>query len=78
MLTKDEDYRYSPPLVTREKIGRLRIMAGGKKMVAGRKAGVESKGGRKAYLQLRKADRLVGAKAEEEYVRAVNIRNQRP
>ena len=74
MLTKEEDYRYSPPLVTREKLGRLRIMAGGKRMMAGRKAGAESKGGREAYLQLRRDDRLVGAKAEEEYVRAVKTK----
>jgi len=67
MLTTQEDYYYSPPLLTKEKLARLRIKATGVRMKSGSKKGVPSQGGRQAYELARKTDQDKAKEAEKEY-----------
>jgi hypothetical protein len=45
MLTRREPYRFSPPLLTFEKLAKLRVLATGKRSKTGPKKGQPSKGG---------------------------------
>lgn len=74
MLTKGEDYFYSPPLRTREKLSKLRIIATGIKLRSGLKKGEASKGGRAAYITQRMNDHNNGKLAEVEYRKFVSVR----
>lgn len=74
MLTKKEDYFYAPPLRTKEKISKLRIIATGERMKSGPKKGKPSKGGRAAYLNARKNDHNKGNAAEIDYKRFISKR----
>lgn len=67
MLTEGKDYYYAPPLRTKEKLAKLRIVATGERRSTGSKKGVPSMGGRKAYLKARVTDRVTGKTAESEY-----------
>ena len=71
MLTKQEDYFYAPPLRTKEKLAKLRIIATGERKKSGPKKGEPSKGGRTAYLLARKNDHSQGNKAEGAYKKLV-------
>lgn len=71
MLTKKEDYYYAPPLRTKEKMAKLRVIATGVRQKTGPKKGEPSKGGRKAYLEARKNDHNKGKAAEAEYKKFV-------
>src|SRR6056297_413472 len=74
MLTKGEDYFYSPPLRTKEKLAKLRIIATGEKMKSGPKKGIPSAGGRTAYLKARKNDKTTAKSAECDYVKFIKER----
>jgi len=74
MLVKKEDYFFAPPLRTKEKLSKLRIIATGKKMKSGPRKGEPSRGGREAYLKARKNDHNKGRLAEITYKRFVSKR----
>lgn len=74
MLTEKEDYYYAPPIRTKEKLARLRIIATGIRLQGGTKKGVPSKGGRQTYRQARRNDHTNGAIAEQEYTDFIKTR----
>jgi len=74
MLAHGEDYHYSPPLRTKEKLAKLRIIATGEKVKSGPKPGAVSAGGRPAYLKARKNDKISGKAAEAGYVEFIKER----
>lgn len=74
MLTNKEDYYYAPPLRTKEKLAKLRIIATGERRKSGPKKGEASKGGRKAYLEARKNDHDKAKSAEMIYKKFVSNR----
>lgn len=74
MLIKKEDYFFAPPLRTKEKLSKLRIIATGQKIKSGPKKGEPSKGGKIAYLEARKNDHNKGKGAETDYKKFVSHR----
>ena len=74
ILTSREPYAWAPPLRTHEKIRKLKLMAGGPKQKTGPKQGQPSKGGRAAYLALRKADHNLAKLAQAQYEELVRQR----
>ncbi len=76
MLITKEDYYYSPPLRTKEKLAKLRIIATGVRMKSGTKKGVPSQGGRKAYELARKTDQDKAKQSEKEYMKFIKSREK--
>jgi transposase len=74
MLTKKQDYFYAPPLRTKEKIAKLRILATGKKLKSGSQKGVPSKSGKITYRQARRSDLDKARAAEKQYVDFIKSR----
>lgn len=74
MLTKGENYFFAPPLRTKEKLAKLRIIATGERRKSGPKKGAPSAGGRNAYLNARKNDKAAAKTAEVNYVKFVKDR----
>lgn len=75
MLTKQQDYFYAPPLRTKEKIAKLRILATGTRLKSGLQKGVPSKGGKAAYRQARLSDLDKARAAEQQYNEFIQSRN---
>jgi len=78
MLTEKENYHYAPPLRTKEKLSKLRIIATGVRLQGGTKKGVPSKGGRKAYLLARKNDHANATIEEQKYTDFIKTRKSSP
>lgn len=74
MLTKGEDYFYAPPLRTKEKLARLRIIATSEKVKPGPKPGALSGSCKKTYLKACADDKVAGKVAEAEYVSFIKER----
>jgi len=68
MLTKKEDYYFPYPLMVKEKMARLRIIATGKRLKAGKKINADGISGRQRYLEARKHDHDDAIKAEQNYI----------
>ncbi len=67
MLTKREDYYYAPPLRTKEKLSKLRIVATSQKVKSGPRKSAASTTSL-TYRKARKVDRFAGKTAETEFV----------
>ena len=74
MLTKKEDYFFAPPLRTKEKLRRLRVIATGERMKSGPKKGEKSRGGREKYEDDCRNDHNAGREAEKDYLLLVKNR----
>lgn len=74
ILSSGQPYAWAPPLRTREKIRKLRIMAGEPKQKTGPKPGQPSRGGRQAYLAKRRADHNLAKLAQAQYEELVRQR----
>jgi transposase len=74
MLTKNEDYYFSPPLRTNEKLAKLRIIATGIKLPSSKQKGQPSKGGKKVYRENKSHDHDKAHYAENIYEKFVKDR----
>lgn len=71
ILRTGEPYRWSPPLLTHEKMRTLEIRAGAPKQLSGKRRGEPSKGGKATYRAKRQVDWDVAKLAQQQYLELV-------